>query len=255
MDHEFDSDIHKDRRFMIERNYYDILGVVPSASQSEIREAYMRQKNTYASDNQATYSLLDQDNLSQTIDIIEKAFSTLNDQRKRRQYNEKIGVENPCESQSYGDDLMEMTMPSEPAVHHEREDVFTIQNRDYMESTTIPPLRKVAKIRSVASSAQTEDAKAAMQVEMENADLSDGQLYKKLRDIVGVSEDEMQENTKISKEFIRNMEENVFDRLPQTVYVKGFLRSYLRYLAAPDYEKLVQAYTDRFQKWQKSKTS
>ena len=38
--------------------------------------------------------------------------------------------------------------------------------------------------------------------------------------------------------------------LPQAVYVKGFLRSYFRYLSVPDAEKLVSAFSARLSDWQ-----
>jgi cytoskeletal protein RodZ len=85
---------------------------------------------------------------------------------------------------------------------------------------------------------------------MEDGDIGDGSILVRLREVAGVSQQEIQERTKISLEYIRGMENNRFDRLPQVVYVKGFMRSYLRYLNVPGLEKIVTAYAARLEAWQ-----
>jgi cytoskeleton protein RodZ len=59
----------------------------------------------------------------------------------------------------------------------------------------------------------------------------------------------------VSIGYLRAIESNRFDRLPQAVYVKGFLRSYFRYLGVPEAEKLIAAYSQRLIDWQASKKS
>ena len=84
---------------------------------------------------------------------------------------------------------------------------------------------------------------------------TDGKLYREIRNTVQVDEEEMQEHIKISIGYIRALEENRFDLLPQPVYVKGFLRSYLKYLGIPDHDRLVQAYAESFTTWHDKKES
>jgi cytoskeleton protein RodZ len=90
---------------------------------------------------------------------------------------------------------------------------------------------------------------------MATSDAGDGDLYRRLREAAEVSEDEIVERTKVSVAYIRAIEGNRFDRLPQAVYVKGFLRSYFRYLAVPEAEKLVAAFSARLQDWQANRKS
>ncbi|MBP6217651.1 MAG: helix-turn-helix domain-containing protein [Oligoflexales bacterium] len=78
-------------------------------------------------------------------------------------------------------------------------------------------------------------------------------LLKKIREAVGVEQEEVQEQTKISLHFIKKLESFDFEGLPESVYVKGFLRSYLRYLGAGDSEVLVCAYIARYEDWQAKK--
>ena len=63
----------------------------------------------------------------------------------------------------------------------------------------------------------------------------------------------MQERIKVSIGYLRAIETNRFERLPQAVYVKGFLRSYFRYLDVPESDKLVNAFSARLTDWQSHK--
>jgi cytoskeletal protein RodZ len=85
---------------------------------------------------------------------------------------------------------------------------------------------------------------------MDEGDVGDGSILVALRQAVGVGQPEIQERTKISFDYIRSMETNQFDRLPKVVYVRGFMRSYLRYLNVPNPEKIVSAYVARLEAWQ-----
>ena len=85
---------------------------------------------------------------------------------------------------------------------------------------------------------------------LKESDLGDGVTLQRLRELCEVSEAEMQDRTKISLEYIRSIESNRFERLPQAVYVKGFIRSYLRYLGVKDEEAIIQAFAARLSAWQ-----
>lgn len=55
------------------------------------------------------------------------------------------------------------------------------------------------------------------------------QLQKK-REELGLSLDEIQMNTKIQKNFLLNIENGLFDKLPSPFYVRTYIRSYANYL-------------------------
>ena len=84
---------------------------------------------------------------------------------------------------------------------------------------------------------------------MADAETGDGDLLRKLREACGVSVEELQERTKILADYIRGIEENRFDRLPPPVYVRGFIRSFLKYLGVPNSDRFAKAYADRFDVW------
>jgi curved DNA-binding protein CbpA len=233
-------------RYGSEANFYSILGVSNNASQNEIRDAYLRQKNALSSGSQALYSLLDEDSLADTLRSIEQAFAVLSDPRERATYNLEKG---------FGDDQKS----SEFFVASPSQDAFYGLNQGYSypsDSTNnakFNHVKRTVKIRSVSPQGLDSNTQKEILALIEQEDPSDGQLFKKIRELIGITPDEIQEHTKISKEFIFNVEQNIFDQLPPAVYVRGFLRSFLRYLAVPDYEVLVIAYLKRFDDWQKSK--
>jgi cytoskeletal protein RodZ len=80
--------------------------------------------------------------------------------------------------------------------------------------------------------------------------VGDGSILVALRETARVTHQEIQERTKISLEYIRSIEANQFDRLPRVVYVKGFLRSYLRYLNVPNADKIITSYVARLEAYQ-----
>jgi len=57
-----------------------------------------------------------------------------------------------------------------------------------------------------------------------------GEKMKKIRENAGVSLAEIASHTKIKKDYLRKIEQGNYDDLPFDVYVKGFLRSYAKYL-------------------------
>jgi len=66
------------------------------------------------------------------------------------------------------------------------------------------------------------------------------------RQEMGLTLDDVAEQTKIRKTYIRALEEERFEELPGKVYVVGFLQNYARFLGVP-VEPLVRALEDRDQ--------
>lgn len=68
-----------------------------------------------------------------------------------------------------------------------------------------------------------------------------GEYLKKEREKAGISIDDASEKLKIKKSYLKNLEEGSYDKLPPSVYVKGFIRSYANLLKL-DQKKLVDLY-------------
>ena len=70
-----------------------------------------------------------------------------------------------------------------------------------------------------------------------------------------LQKEEMQDHIKISIGYIEHLEANKFELLPLAIYVKGFMRSYLRFLGVEEYDRLVKTYLERMKDWQAKKKS
>lgn len=57
-----------------------------------------------------------------------------------------------------------------------------------------------------------------------------GEKLKKIREGAGVSLNEISKATKVRKVYLEKLEDGKFDELPPEVYVRGFLKSYAKYL-------------------------
>jgi hypothetical protein len=217
-------------------NYYEVLNVDQTANRLMIREAYLRLKNLYSNGGDALYGMTGADDLVRHLNELERAFEVLNDEHKRADYDRSIA-----------------SAPGGQPVNNE----WTIESHVWQPlkptsgQETIQTSRSTLKVtKTQASGCHDEGLQAKFLAAMDDGDIADGAILLRLRELAGVSQDEIQERTKISLEYIRGMENNRFDRLPQVVYVKGFMRSYLRYLNVPNLEKIVSAYATRLEAWQ-----
>jgi hypothetical protein len=227
-----------------EPNYYQILDIYPGASRVSVREAYLRLKSAYGTGSAALYSLISEDTAQKSMNEIEVAFRILNDEFSRRKYDADMGFEPLDSSQEatagFGTGFTRKVgiRPRDPKPEAPRVIV-----RGSLEKP----------IQLKAHGAGTEELEEKFAELIGRSDPGDGDLYQKLRLAAGVCEKEMQERTKICVDYLDAIENNRFDRLPQPVYVKGFLRSYMKYLGVPKPEMLITAYAARLEDWHKTK--
>lgn len=254
--------------------HYQVLNLEPHASRLEIREAYLRLKSAYDHGSAALYSLIPDDEARILLEEMEVAFQVLSDDAARRSYDITLGLGASSAPPSYPEmdrrahHTSERLMYAQESLRAERLASFGTRfperdesrNRsssDYptmgreMAVTTVQTSRsQLPVVKLKAEKCEDESLGAQMDTLMETADLSDGDFYKKLRELAGVSQDEMQDRTKISIGYLLAIESNRLDRLPQAVYVKGFLRSYFRYIGAPKAEEMVNAFATKLSQWQ-----
>lgn len=217
-------------------NYYEILNIDTKATRLMIREAYLRLKNVYTNGGDGLYGVAAETDLARHLEELELAFSVLNDDASRADYDRKLVGGTAARGASDWNIEAEAWAPvPTPLTGHE----------------VIQTSRSTLKVtKTHASGSHNRDLQEKLTAAMDDGDIGDGAILVRLREVAGVSQQEIQERTKISLEYIRGMENNRFDRLPQVVYVKGFMRSYLRYLNVPNLEKIVTAYAARLEAWQ-----
>ena len=72
------------------KDYYEILNLEKNASNSDIRQSYFRLKNTYSHSNQALYSLLEEDDLQDSLGEIREAYDVLIEPERRLAYDQQL---------------------------------------------------------------------------------------------------------------------------------------------------------------------
>jgi hypothetical protein len=261
-------------------DFYRVLDIASNASRLEIREAYLRLKGTYGAGSAALYSLIDEDEAARQMAEIEEAFRTLNDDHLRREYDQRLGLGQRDELGRQGASSLSPAAAMPPAqaamspvagmnTGHDTERFLRMREASYSLSSQVGgpvsdsmigtgtgeraqrPSLAIIKLR--ASQAGSADMHEKMRELVASGDPGDGDLYRQLREVCGVSADEIQERTKVSIGYIDAIETNRFERLPQAVYVKGFLASYFKYLDVPGFDKLVTAFAARLTDWQANK--
>lgn len=72
-----------------------------------------------------------------------------------------------------------------------------------------------------------------------------GQLLKKRREQLGIFLEDAEIDLRIRKKYLEGLEEDNFDLFPSANYIKGFLRSYCRFLGL-DEEKVLAIFRRQF---------
>lgn len=100
-------------------NYYQLLGVDREASDQELREAYVRAKDHCRNGGDAFYSLSSDDDLKEYQELIELAYFTLIDEKRRINYNNSLSCK--------------LSSSVCPAVVHVQKTAKPSMRADYME--------------------------------------------------------------------------------------------------------------------------
>jgi len=202
-----------------ELNYYEMLNVKPDAAFFEIRHAYKVALQMYQEDSMISHSFFSQEERKQILSFVEKAYLTLINEKERQSYDNELirrGVITTIKWKG---------SPKKPIC------IFDINRNSGIKS--VPKSKnelreKVAQSKSIAE--------IIAQTEISGSDL------KKIRNELGVSIEHIAQETKISSYYIKNIEEDNINRLPAAVFLKGFIKAYLKCLCLEPIEDISNKY-------------
>lgn len=224
------------------QTYYEILEIQPDATQSEIRESYLKIRAAYGKDSLALYSLMSPSETAEILRRIEEAYLILSHPEKRKDYDRKYG-------HSIGEGFraevvsIDRTPPMETS-----SDLLNAPRTDFSSNRMPerPPSAFDLRPATIPTSSMKDSPElAAIQTEIQNETEWSGAFLRRVRETRGVSLEEMSEATRISKTYLTALEEENYPKLPAAVYVRGFLVQVARNLRI-DPEKVTKPYLARF---------
>ena len=201
-------------------SYYEILEIPVGASSYEIREAYKEALSIYNEDSLTTYSLFTDDERDEIREKVEEAFLTLIDEIKRADYDRML-----VDSGRMDQQILHVKQQGKPA------QLFS-QNKVSYSNLVSNMVRKKIEEGNVEDIAK----KILSEERISGSDL------KRLRESVGIKQEEVFEITRISVSVLDAIENDHVENLPPHIYLKNFLKQYARILQL-DCEKVVEGYT------------
>lgn len=203
-------------------DHYELLELSREATNEDVERAYRLAQATWAEDALASYSIASEAELVSLRERVEHAYRVLSDADARGAYDAALG---------------QLRAPA-----HDEPDL----GLDEEEKEELAPAELPAEIEAFGDLSGPEDGRWT------------GPALRRTRLARGLELDQINATTKISQPYLRSIEEERFEALPASVYVRGYVAAYARCLGldsgrvANDYlERLKAARPDRPQKRRK----
>ncbi len=197
-------------------NYYEILEVSIDASPDDIQKGYVRAKAAYSLDSLALYSLMSKDECEQMLNLLSEAYLILSDPVKRKAYDEARGL-----NKSMSDRERRGVIPLE-----EKKEITS----PFEEGPERNPQDSIVKTVAVKKFSLEFQQNTEMELEIEQETNFTGEFLKKVREYKNVDINRMAEMTKVSKTYLKHIEDEEYHKLPARVYVRGFVYQYAKCL-------------------------
>jgi len=253
------------------QSYYEILDVSFNANPEVIRTSYIRAKNAYNRDSLAAYSLFDKEESKRILDEIEEAYTILSDSEKRRKYDESHGIissDSVYDSYHRGNHAVAAFSRSRMSTD---DDGFSFEDDPFRKpkreegaaanaaaeapagSAGLSPIERLKAMATEAAPAATSvknyqisrshDTDPEMEERIKTTKEVNGAFLRSVREYKRVSQDEIINILKISRNYLTALEEDDVKKLPANVFVRGFVIQYAKALRL-EHEKTANAYMD-----------
>jgi curved DNA-binding protein CbpA len=209
-------------------SYYDLLELTPGASPQEIRSAYLRLKAAYSKDSVALYSLIGKDEMEQIAKKVEEAYLILSQPDKKRAYDIAQGLISPMAIDPIEE--QQVTSSFQPATKV----IPAVSGPTYAKNET-------PSVTASSAGKNEADIDRMCQDQKEWA----GAFLKQVREARGITLDELSDFTRISRIYLKSIEDEEYGKLPAAVYLRGFLIQIAKRLKI-NQEVFVNQYLARF---------
>jgi len=203
-------------------NYYEMLDIKPDAVPYEIRHAYNAALQLYQPGSLVSYSFFPEGERREILSLIEKAYQTLINDQFRKDYDDELIRRGELEAR----------VESAPDVK-KPVSIFDISRGSSARTVLINS--EALQIR-ISQSQLIGDILARN--ELSGADL------KQIRTELGLSVEQIADETKVRINHLLSIEENNAEQLPAAVFLKGFVKSYLKCLGLEPVQELSARYMD-----------
>ena len=201
-------------------NYYEILDIGTNATSAEIRGAYNVALQMYQPDSLVSYSFFSKGERDKILSLIDKAYFTLINEAQRAKYDNEMNLRETSVSAD------QHKAPPQPA------NIFEFNRRDIASLT-----RKNNKSALKTKISQSQSIREILsRQKITGADL------KAIREELGLAIETIHQETKIRLDYLHDIEEDKTEKLPAPVFLKGFVKSYLRSLCIENADDISTAY-------------
>lgn len=186
-----------------ELTYYELLNLDENADLDDIQQAYLIAVSTYSRDSLASHSILSDEEKTNMLKRIETAYTTLVDKNKRLFYDKEVLKIEVDENLRNGN-ISEASGKLTPHIGYGFQG-----KRDTAES-------KMGEVRS--------------EFKHTESTIFGGAHLKNIREMKGITIDEIAQKTRIRASYLKALEEENFKEMPAEVFLRGFLKAYAKYL-------------------------
>jgi curved DNA-binding protein CbpA len=186
------------------KTYYELLGVAPHVGTGQIQAAYRFARSLYSGEATPTYGILDADERSRMLVLVEDAYAALSNPNARRDYDAQLSAQRGVPA-------------SAPAVS------APPQNSEKRRAEKGP-----ARISEPLPVSPPPEAAAGPPLSVPDA--VTGSTLRALRESRGLSIDQIAALGKVGSRFLQALEEDRHGALPGRVFARGFLIEYARAL-------------------------
>jgi curved DNA-binding protein CbpA len=170
---------------------------------AEIKRAFQISIKTYGPNHMATYGLFTEAQREEILNRVHEAYNILMDPERRSQCDEELRGKGAFPGERLSDSVAQEAPPPPPPP---RPRVWEIQR---VEDPQVRAERE-RRIREALTGAEERGGWS-------------GALLKEVREIRGLTLDDIAQRTKIGRGHLKAIEEDALDYLPPDVYVKGFV--------------------------------